>query len=81
MLDTRPEWKIDRVIRERNVMVSVLSRSYRLLTDFARTHAQTSTIDPMELNLLGRKLYTALDHRPRQDRQHSSRHLKESYGE
>jgi adenylate cyclase, class 1 len=64
MLDTRSEWKIDRVIRERNALVGVLTRSYRLLTDFARKYAQTSNIDPQELNLLGRKLYTALDHRP-----------------
>ncbi|MEJ2592876.1 MAG: class I adenylate cyclase, partial [Candidatus Thiodiazotropha sp.] len=64
MLDTRSTWKIDRVIRERNALVGVLTRSYRLLTDFARKYAQTSNIDPQELNLLGRKLYTALDHRP-----------------
>ncbi|MCU7842341.1 MAG: class I adenylate cyclase [Candidatus Thiodiazotropha sp. (ex Monitilora ramsayi)] len=64
MMDTRSEWKIDRVIRERNALVSVLTRSYRLLTDFARKYAETSHIDPHELNLLGRKLYTALDHRP-----------------
>ncbi|MEW8324340.1 MAG: class I adenylate cyclase [Candidatus Thiodiazotropha taylori] len=64
MLDTRSEWKIDRVIKERNALVSVLTRSYRLLTDFARKFAKESHIDPHELNLLGRKLYTALDHRP-----------------
>ncbi len=64
MLDTRSSWKIDRVINERNALVGVLTRSYRLLTDFARKYAQTSPIDPEELNLLGRKLYTALDHRP-----------------
>ncbi|MES9992474.1 MAG: class I adenylate cyclase [Candidatus Thiodiazotropha sp.] len=64
MLDTRSEWKIDRVIKERNALVAVLTRSYRLLTDFARKYARESQIDPHELNLLGRKLYTALDHRP-----------------
>ncbi|MCU7890281.1 MAG: class I adenylate cyclase, partial [Candidatus Thiodiazotropha sp. (ex Ustalcina ferruginea)] len=64
MLDTRAEWKIDRVIKERNALVGVLTRSYRLLTDFARKYAKESHIDPHELNLLGRKLYTALDHRP-----------------
>ncbi|MET0042423.1 MAG: class I adenylate cyclase, partial [Candidatus Thiodiazotropha sp. 6PLUC3] len=63
MLDTRSEWKIDRVIKERNALVGVLTRSYRLLTDFARKFAKESHIDPHELNLLGRKLYTALDHR------------------
>ncbi|MDJ0806167.1 MAG: class I adenylate cyclase [Gammaproteobacteria bacterium] len=63
-LDSRAEWKIDKVINERNVLVGVLSRSYRLLTDFTRKYATQSRIDPMELNLLGRKLFTALDHRP-----------------
>jgi adenylate cyclase class 1 len=64
LLDRRAEWKIDQVIRERNILVGVLSRSYRLLTDFARQHASQSQIDPKELSLLGRKLFTALDHRP-----------------
>lgn len=63
-LDSRAEWKIDKVINELNLLVGVLSRSYRLLTDFARKYATQSHIDPLELNLLGRKLYTALDHRP-----------------
>ncbi|MEW8211209.1 MAG: class I adenylate cyclase, partial [Candidatus Thiodiazotropha taylori] len=49
MLDTRSEWKIDRVIKERNALVSVLTRSYRLLTDFARKFAKESHIDPHEL--------------------------------
>jgi adenylate cyclase class 1 len=64
MLDTRSSWKIDRVIQERNALVGVLTRSYRMLTDFARKYAHDNPIDPQELNLLGRKLYTALDHRP-----------------
>lgn len=64
MLDTRSTWKIDRVLKERNALVGVLTRSYRMLTDFARKYAESSAIDPHELNLLGRKLYTALDHRP-----------------
>jgi len=63
-LDSRASWKIDQVIKERNLLVGVLSRSYRLLTDFARSYAHQSRIDPTELNLLGRKLHTALDHRP-----------------
>jgi len=64
LLDGRADWKIERVVRERNLLVGVLSRSYRLLTEFARKYAGECHIDPHELNLLGRKLYTALDHRP-----------------
>ncbi len=64
LLDTRDSWKIDRVIEERNRLVQELSYSYRLLTSFAREHAQEHRVDPAELNLLGRKLYAALERRP-----------------
>ena len=64
LLDSRDEWKIDRVLQERNTLVRELTHSYRLLTDFARTYARDSRIDPEELSLLGRKLYTALEKRP-----------------
>ncbi|MCB1722905.1 MAG: class I adenylate cyclase [Gammaproteobacteria bacterium] len=64
LLDTRPEWKLDRVIGERNALVSELSRSYRLLTEFAREQGAFAHLNPHELALLGRKLYAALDKRP-----------------
>jgi len=64
LLDAREHWKIDQVLEERNTLVRELTHSFRLLTDFARTYADTSTIDPEELSLLGRKLYTALEKRP-----------------
>ena len=49
---------------ERNRLVQELSYSYRLLTSFAREHAQEFHVDAAELNLLGRKLYAALERRP-----------------
>ena len=64
LLDTRPAWKLERVLEERNALVSELSRSYRLLTDFAREQNAAANFDPRELALLGRKLYAALDKRP-----------------
>lgn len=64
LLDSRVNWKIDRVLEERNTLVRELIHSFRLLTDFARTYADAGTIDPKELSLLGRKLYTALERRP-----------------
>lgn len=64
LLDSRVNWKIDRVLEERNTLVRELTHSFRLLTDFARTYADAGTIDPKELSLLGRKLYTALEKRP-----------------
>jgi adenylate cyclase class 1 len=63
-LDSRHSWKIDQVMDERNHLVRELSESYRLLTDFAREYVSTNAIDPEEISLLGRKLYTALEKRP-----------------
>jgi adenylate cyclase class 1 len=64
LLDTRPEWKLEQVVDERNALVSELSRSYRLLTDFAREQDAVANLDTRDLALLGRKLYAALDKRP-----------------
>ena len=63
-LDTRPFWKLDRVVEERDALVSELSRSYRLLTEFAREQNAVANLNTRELALLGRKLYAALDKRP-----------------
>jgi len=63
-LDSRQVWKIDRVMEERNILVRELTHSYRLLTDFFRDYADNKTINPEELSLLGRKLYTVLEKRP-----------------
>jgi len=63
-LDSKDNWKVDRVTEERNRLVQELSYSYRLLTNFAKEHAQEYRVDPAELNLLGRKLYAALERRP-----------------
>lgn len=63
-LDSRSNWKIDQVMKERNTLVRELTHSYRLLTDFAKAYAASTTIDPRELSLLGRKLHTALERRP-----------------
>ena len=63
-LDSRDKWKIEEVNRERNILVRELTQSYRVLMNFARNNAATGGIDPQELNLLGRKLYAALEKRP-----------------
>ncbi|MES9960914.1 MAG: class I adenylate cyclase [Sedimenticola sp.] len=63
-LDSRADWKIDKVLEERNILVRELTNSYRLLTDFARTFTKGRGIDPRELSLLGRKLYTTMEKRP-----------------
>ncbi|NOY72693.1 MAG: class I adenylate cyclase [Gammaproteobacteria bacterium] len=61
MLDSRSEWKIGRVVKERAALVKALTFSYRFLSDFARKHAQLASINQKDLNILGRKLYAAFE--------------------
>ena len=63
-LDSRHSWKIDQVLKERNILVRELTNSYHMLTEFSRTYAASGQIDPDEISLLGRKLYTALERQP-----------------
>lgn len=61
LLDTRPGWKIHRVLEERNALVDELTQSYQMLSRYARHHTDAHGIDPAELNTLGRKLYSAFE--------------------
>lgn len=61
ILDSRPTWKIHRVLEERHLLVEELTRSYRIVSDFARQHTRSSSINRTDLNLLGRRLYAAFE--------------------
>ncbi len=61
VLDARATWKIHRVLEERRILVDQLTRSYRMLSDFAREHRHTASIDPLDLHTLGRKLYASFE--------------------
>lgn len=61
LLDSKDNWKIQRVIEERNVLMNELTHSYRFLSEFARQYSASNLIDPKDLNLLGRKLYAAFE--------------------
>jgi len=61
MLDSRPTWKIHRVLEERTNLVNELSRSYKLLSSFARKYANVANIDQRDMTILGRKLYAAFE--------------------
>lgn len=61
MLDARASWKINRVLRERQILVSELTHSYRLLSNFAREHAGLMLINQKDITVLGRKLYAAFE--------------------
>lgn len=62
MLDSRSSWKINRVLRERQVLVSELTHSYRILSNFVREQAGLmSSINQKDITVLGRKLYAAFE--------------------
>lgn len=61
MLDTRAEWKINRVVDERRSLVDALTQGYQFLSQFAREHVKLSMISQRDLHILGRKLYAAFE--------------------
>lgn len=61
MLDSRPKWKINRVLRERKILVDELTHCYRTLSNFAREHAGLMLINQKDITVLGRKLYAAFE--------------------
>ncbi len=64
LLDERQGWKLEKVVEERDALVAELTRSYHLLTDFARRNGSDMGRNGRELSLLGRRLYAALERRP-----------------
>jgi adenylate cyclase class 1 len=62
-LDSRNEWKIERINQERKQLVSELLYSYRFLTQYARQHQISALINSQEMTTLGRKLYAAFERR------------------
>ncbi len=61
ILDTRNSWKIERVLKERKILVDELTNSYMFLSDFARKNARLTQISQRDLTILGRKLYGAFE--------------------
>lgn len=61
MLDARSAWKINRVLRERKILVNELTHCYRILSNFAREHAGLMLINQKDITVLGRKLYAAFE--------------------
>lgn len=58
-LDNRHRWRVEDVQRERRGIVGELNRSYRFLSQLARSQHRDAAIQPQDLALLGRKLYAA----------------------
>jgi adenylate cyclase class 1 len=61
VLDSRHTWKVDKIAEERRILFEALSESYRFLSDFARRFAGSALISQRDLNILGRKLYSAFE--------------------
>ncbi len=61
ILDSRSTWKINRVLKERKVLVDELTNSYSFLSDFARRTARLIYISQRDLTVLGRKLYASFE--------------------
>ncbi|PAU56090.1 class I adenylate cyclase [Pseudomonas indica] len=60
-LDSRSQWKVRQVSRERRALVNELTYSYRFLTQFARTQQAASSLNSRDLGILGRRLYAAFE--------------------
>lgn len=61
LMDTRRQWRVQRVLAERQQLFQALATSYRFLSDFARKYSELSLISQEDLTTLGRKLYTAFE--------------------
>lgn len=61
VLDRRYSWKVDKIAEEQRLLFEALSESYRFLSGFARRYAGSALISQRDLNILGRKLYSAFE--------------------
>lgn len=60
-LDSRDDWKLETVMRERASVINALTSSYRFLSRYARHQADNSLISSDDLNILGRRIYSAFE--------------------
>ncbi|QBQ53465.1 class I adenylate cyclase [Nitrosococcus wardiae] len=58
-LDSRSEWKIPQVIKERQRLVDQLTYSYRRLSHYVGAQTRQTPQTQQDLHILGRKLYAA----------------------
>jgi adenylate cyclase, class 1 len=61
LMDSKKEWQIDMITKQRNRLMNALTESYRFLSNFARENTEVSSVSQTELNVLGRKLYAAFE--------------------
>jgi adenylate cyclase class 1 len=62
-LDCRAEWNVNETLEERKIVVHALACSYKRLSQFACEHALTESVSKRDMTILGRKLFTAFEHK------------------
>lgn len=60
-LDAWSNWGIEEVAEQRRGVVEMLTRSYQVLSGFAREHGADARISKRDLHILGRRLFTAFE--------------------
>ncbi len=60
-LDNKNNWQLQSVLYERRDLIRTLTQSYRKLSQFARRQTSISHISQQDLNILGRRLYSAFE--------------------
>ena len=60
-LDAWSRWGIEEVAEQRRGVVEMLTRSYQVLSGFAREHGADARISKRDLHILGRRLFTAFE--------------------
>ncbi len=63
-LNRRPFWKIKRVKRSHETLMTFMMQSYRNLVHFARAKKVDARVIPRDIDILTRKLYTAFEPLP-----------------
>lgn len=64
VLDSRAEWKIERVREAHNELLDAMMQSYRNLIRFARRNNLSVSASPQDIGVLTRKLYAAFEALP-----------------
>lgn len=64
VLDTRNQWKIERVREAHNELLDTMMQSYRNLIRFARRNNLSVSASPQDIGVLTRKLYAAFEALP-----------------
>ena len=63
-LDSRNDWGLMQAVEERRNLIPALTECYKSISKFGREQHAESAISDRDLNILGRKLYSAFERKP-----------------